>query len=172
MKTCILIAGPNGAGKTTFATEFLPKEAALENFLNADLIAAGLSPFAPERVAVEASKILLDRVRECLRRGESFAVESTLSGKAHLRLIQEARAGGYRVVLHFLKLPSVDLAIERVRRRVRKGGHNIPEEVIVRRYARGLQNLEIYKAVADDWKVWDNSRGAPELIDEKDKQQP
>ena len=172
MKTCILIAGPNGAGKTTFATEFLPKEAALENFLNADLIAAGLSPFAPERVAVEASKILLDRVRECLRRGESFAVESTLSGKAHLRLIQEARAGGYRVVLHFLNLPSVDLAIERVRRRVRKGGHNIPEEVIVRRYARGLQNLEIYKAVADDWKVWDNSRGAPELIDEKDKQQP
>ena len=172
MKTCILIAGPNGAGKTTFATEFLPKEAALENFLNADLIAAGLSPFAPARVAVEASKILLDRVRECLRRGESFAVESTLSGKAHLRLIQEARAGGYRVVLHFLNLPSVDLAIERVRRRVRKGGHNIPEEVIVRRYARGLQNLEIYKAVADDWKVWDNSRGAPELIDEKDKQQP
>ncbi len=99
-------------------------------------------------------------------------MESTLSGKAHLRLIQEARAGGYQVVLHFLKLASVDLAIERVRRRVRKGGHNIPEEVIARRFARGLQNLEFYIAVADDWKVWDNSRGAPELIDEKDKQQP
>ncbi len=169
MKTCILIAGPNGAGKTTFATEFLPAEAAMENFLNADLIAAGLSPFAPEKVAIEASKILLDRVHECLRKGESFALESTLSGKSHFRLLQRAKSESYRVVLHFLSLPNVELAQERVRQRVRQGGHHIPADVIERRFQRGLVNLDRYKQIADDWKVWDTSTGNPELIDEKDQ---
>ncbi|MFO1492822.1 MAG: zeta toxin family protein [Kiritimatiellia bacterium] len=169
MKTCILIAGPNGAGKTTFATEFLPAEAAMENFLNADLIAAGLSPFAPEKVAFEASKLLLDRVKECLRIGESFALESTLSGKSHLRLLQRAKSEGYRVVLHFLSLPTVELAQERVRQRVKQGGHYIPADVIERRFARGHAHLELYKQIADDWKVWDTATGNPELIDEKDQ---
>lgn len=169
MKTCILIAGPNGAGKTTFATEFLPAEAAMENFLNADLIAAGLSPFAPEKVAIEASKLLLERVHECLRKGESFALESTLSGKSHFRLLQQAKSEGYSVVLHFLSLPTVELAQERVRQRVKQGGHYIPDDVIERRFQRGLANLERYKQIADDWKVWDTATGNPELIDEKDQ---
>jgi predicted ABC-type ATPase len=169
MKTCILIAGPNGAGKTTFATEFLPAEAAMENFLNADLIAAGLSPFAPEKVSIEASKILLDRVRECLRKGESFALESTLSGKSHLRLLLHAKSKGYKVVLHFLSLPTVELAQERVSQRVKQGGHHIPVDVIERRFERGLANLDRYKQIADDWKVWDTASGTPELIDEKDQ---
>ena len=141
----------------------------MENFLNADLIAAGLSPFAPEKVPIEASKILLERVRECLRKGESFALESTLSGKSHFRLLQSAKLKGYKVDLHFLSLPTVELAQERVRQRVKQGGHHIPADVIERRFQRGLANLDRYKQIADDWKVWDTSSGTPELIDEKDQ---
>lgn len=169
MKTLLLIAGPNGAGKSTFAEEYLPGEAGMENYLNADLIAAGLSPFAPEKAALEASRILLDRIQECMRRGESFALESTLSGRAHLRLLEEAKRAGYRIVLHFLRLPSSELARDRVRKRVKEGGHSIPAEVIDRRFQRGFKNLPLYKAIADDWKVWDTSAGTTELIDEKDQ---
>ena len=169
MKTLLLIAGPNGAGKSTFADEYLPGEAGMENYMNADLIAAGLSPFAPEKAALEASRILLDRIRECMRRGESFALESTLSGKAHLRLLKEAKEAGYRIVLHFLRLSSSDLARERVRKRVQEGGHAIPPDVIDRRFQRGVENLSFYKAIADDWKVWDTSLGTTELIDEKNQ---
>ena len=167
MKRCILIAGPNGAGKTTFAMEFLPKEGETITFLNADLIAAGLSPFAPESVAFEASKILLQRIIQCISSGESFGLESTLSGKAYLRHIKLWQEKGYRVELHFLKLPSADLAVERGRYRVKHGGHNIPEPVIRRRFRRGLENLDSYKPLVDCWKIWDTSSGTPELIDEK-----
>lgn len=141
----------------------------MENFLNADLIAAGLSPFAPEKVAIEASKLLLGRIHECLRKGEPFALESTLSGKSHFRLLQRAKLEGYNVVLHFLSLPTVELAQERVRQRVKQGGHHIPADVIERLFLRGLGNLERYKQIADDWKVWDTATGNPELIDEKDQ---
>jgi predicted ABC-type ATPase len=164
-----LIAGPNGAGKSTFAEEYLPGEAGMENYLNADLIAAGLSPFAPEKAAIEASRILLERIRTCVKRGDSFALESTLSGRAHLHLMSEAKQSGYRVVLHFLRLPSVELAKERVLNRVDEGGHSIPPEVIERRFKRGLHNLDDYKAFADDWKVWDTASGNTKLIDEKDQ---
>jgi predicted ABC-type ATPase len=166
MKQCIIIAGPNGAGKTTFATEFLPKEGATINFFNADLIASGLSPFAPERVSIEASKLLLARVHECCRRGESFGLESTLSGKSHLKLICGWHDQGYRVILHFLRLASAELAVDRVRLRVEQGGHSVPEDVIRRRYERGLANLPLYQQVVDEWKLWDTSQGEPELIDE------
>ncbi|MDA3925154.1 MAG: zeta toxin family protein [Kiritimatiellae bacterium] len=166
MKQCIIIAGPNGAGKTTFANSFLPFEAKTLAFMNADLIAQGLSPFAPEKVAVEASKILILRIKELCRVNESFALESTLSGKAHLRLISKLRKQGYFVSLHFLKLASVELAIERVKTRVMDGGHNIPEDVIRRRYKRGLINLPEYKCAVNKWKIWDTSSGKPELIDE------
>jgi predicted ABC-type ATPase len=169
MKYFVLIGGPNGAGKTTFATQFLPQEAALENFLNADLIAAGLSPFAPEKVPIEASKILLHRVDNCIRKQKSFALESTLSGKAHFRLLEKIRSENYHITLHFLQLPSVDFAIERVKLRVRRGGHKIPPDVIRRRYERGLENLEAYKALADEWKIWNTALGNPELINEKNK---
>lgn len=141
----------------------------MENYLNADLIAAGLSPFAPEKAALEASRILLDRIQECMRLEESFALESTLSGKAHLRLLEKAKLAGYSIILHFLILPSSDLARERVRKRVKEGGHSIPVEVIDRRFKRGLNNLPLYKAIADDWKIWDTSAGTTELLDEKDQ---
>ncbi|MBN1459112.1 MAG: Zeta toxin family protein [Armatimonadetes bacterium] len=167
MKQCIIIAGPNGAGKTTFATEFLPKEADTANFFNADLIAFGLSPLAPERAAIEASKIMLARVEDCCRRGESFGLESTLSGRAHLKLIREWQGQGYSVVLHFLRLASADLAVDRVRLRVAQGGHWVPGDVIRRRYTRGLANLPLYQQVVDEWKLWDTSQGKPELIDER-----
>ncbi len=166
MKQVIVIAGPNGAGKTTFAREFLPKEAATVDFINADLIASGLSPFAPESAAIEASKLMLVRIEECCRREKSFGLESTISGKAYLRLIPKWQRQGYFVVLHFLRLPSVELAINRVALRVRHGGHHIPDDVVKRRYERGLMHLQDYQNAVDDWKIWDTSHGEPELIDE------
>ncbi len=166
MKKCIIIAGPNGAGKTTFATEFLPREGETVNFLNADLIASGLSPFAPEKVAIEASKLMLCRIEGCCRRGESFGLETTLSGTSHLKRIARWQDFGYCVVLHFLQLASEELAIERVRLRVMHGGHFIPDEVIRRRFRRGLDHLPAYQRVVNGWKIWDTSQGEPELIDE------
>ena len=166
MKQIILIAGPNGAGKTTFAQEFLPKEAETINFINADLIASGLSPFAPDKVAIEASKLLLSRIDECCKHGESFGLESTLSGKSYLRMIPKWRQQEYRVILHFLQLPSVELAVTRVQQRVKHGGHSIPENVIRRRFDRGINNLRDYKNAVDEWKLWDTSFGKPRLIDE------
>jgi predicted ABC-type ATPase len=166
MKRVIIIAGPNGAGKTTFAQEFLPQEAATVNFINADLIALGLSPFAPESVAIEASKLMLSRIAASCRRGDSFGLESTLSGKAYLRLIPNWRKQGYYIILHFLQLPSVELAIKRVELRVKHGGHHIPADVIRRRFERGIANLSDYQNAVDEWKTWDTSHGEPELIDE------
>jgi predicted ABC-type ATPase len=166
MKQCIIIAGPNGAGKTTFANEFLPQEAGTINFLNADLMASGLSPFAPEKAALEASKLMLVRIGQCCRRHESFGLESTLSGRSHLKRVVDWQRQGYHVILHFLRLASVELAVERVRLRVQQGGHPVPEDVIRRRYARGLANLPLYQAAVDEWRIWDTSQGTPELIDE------
>lgn len=166
MKQCILIAGPNGAGKTTFAHEFLPNEAQIINFLNADMIAYGLSPFAPEKAALMASKLLIRRIDECCNNGDSFGLETTLSGKLHLNRINWLHKNGYFVILHFLKLKSVKLAIERVQYRIRHGGHYIPDDVIIRRFKRGLYNLPLYQKVVDKWKIWDTSQGKPELINE------
>ena len=123
----IIIAGPNGAGKTTFAREFLPVEGECPTFINADLIAEGLSPFKPEAMAIEASRLMLERVRQVVASREEFAVETTLAGRAYLRMIHEWQSVGYQVELMFLQLPSADLAVERVRQRVAQGGHNIPE---------------------------------------------
>lgn len=166
MKQCIIIAGPNGAGKTTFAGEFLPREGHTVNFLNADLIASGLSPFAPERAAIEVSRLMLVRIEECCRRNESFGLESTLSGRSHLKRIVDWQSQGYYVTLHFLRLASVELAVERVRLRVRQGGHAVLEDVIRRRYTRGLANLPLYQTAVHEWRIWDTSQGKPELIDE------
>jgi predicted ABC-type ATPase len=131
-KRILIIAGPNGAGKTTFAQEFLPGEAGCPHFVNADLIAAGLSPFTPELAAVRAGRIMLDQIHEHVRKGESFAFETTLSGRIYMRLIPRWQAEGYIVKLFFLKLPSPEMAIARVRQRVAAGGHNVPEDVIRR----------------------------------------
>lgn len=162
----IIIAGPNGAGKTTFARSFLPAEADLPRFINADLIAAGLAPFAPETVAIRAGRLMLEEIESCVERGESFAFETTLSGLSYIRHIERWRAGGYQVKLFFLSLPDADAAVARVASRVRQGGHDIPEPVIRRRFAAGLENFERrYKRAVDSWALYDNTGIDPVLLE-------
>ena len=161
----IIIAGPNGAGKTTFAREFLPNEAGCPQFLNADLIAAGLAPFAPESAALPAARLMLAELERHFRAGQSFAFETTLSGRAYLRHIARWRGAGYRVELIFLRLASAQEALARVAQRVKQGGHHIPEAVIRRRFAAGLDNLSRHYAPAvDAWALYDNSGEEPILL--------
>lgn len=165
-KKIIIIAGPNGAGKTTFARSFLPAEARLPRFINADLIAAGLAPFAPEAAAIKAARLMLKEIDECVQRGESFAFETTLSGHGYLRHIKQWRELGYRVSLFFLRLPDAETAIARVAERVRQGGHDVPEAVIRRRFAAGWNNFQQYYRVAvADWVVYDNTGRDPVLLE-------
>lgn len=166
----IIIAGPNGAGKTTFAREFLPQEAGCPVFINADLIAAGLSPFAPERAAIQAGRLTLAAIAQHVARRESFAFETTLSGKAYARQIPQWRQLGYRVELFFLSLASADMAVQRVAERVRQGGHDIPEATIRRRFDAGIRLfIEVYRPLADQWVLYDNSGDEPMLMDWSDK---
>lgn len=141
MPTCRIIAGPNGAGKTTFALSYLPKVAKGSRFINADLIAAGLSPLAPERELVSAGRILLREIEICVEAREDFAFETTLSGRGYLRLIDRLQKGGWQVELIYLALPSVEMSKMRVAERVLSGGHNIPIADIERRFPRSLYNL-------------------------------
>jgi len=162
----IIVAGPNGAGKTTFARSFLPAEGALPRFINADLIAAGLAPFAPETAAVRAARLMLAEIASCVRNDESFAFETTLSGLGYLRQIEQWRTQGYFVSLFFLSLPDVETAIDRVALRVRQGGHDIAETVIRRRYVSGLKNFHLhYQQAVDDWMLYDNSGVQPVMIE-------
>ena len=159
-KRIIIIAGPNGAGKTTFATEYLPNEANTPTFINADLIATGLNPFQPERAAFQAGRMMLEMIDACVQRGENFAFETTLSGRGYARMIPCWQEQGYWVKLFFLRLPSPDVAIARVRQRVAMGGHNIPEEAIRRRFNSGWHNFQnVYKDLADESIIFGN-RGA------------
>jgi predicted ABC-type ATPase len=161
----IILAGPNGAGKTTFAREYLLKEANCPDFVNVDLIAAGLSPFDPERAAIRAGRIMLSEIQRRTRKGESFAFETTLSGHVYARLIPEWRMDGYRVKLIFLSLASPEIAIARVGARVKQGGHNVASAVVRRRFESGLRNFkEIYKDLVDEWWWYDNSESIPNLI--------
>jgi predicted ABC-type ATPase len=165
-KKIIIIAGPNGAGKTTFARSFLPAEAQCPRFINADLIAAGLSPFAPEAAAIKAGRLMLKEIAECVRRGDSFAFETPLSGLGYLAQIRQWRAQGYHDSLFFLCLPDAETAIARVAERVRQGGHNIPEVVIRRRFTAGLRNLnQSYKSAVDTWAAYDNVGERPGLLE-------
>ncbi len=165
-KRILIIAGPNGAGKTTFARSFLPAEAQLPRFINADLIAAGLAPFAPETAAFKAGRLMLEEIEQCARRGESFAFETTLSGLGYLRHIRAWRAQGYRVSVFFLYLPSAETAIARVAERVRQGGHNIPEPVIRRRFDAGIANFRRhYQQAVDDWVLYDNTGDEPVMME-------
>lgn len=162
----IIIAGPNGAGKTTFAREFLPKEAGLPIFINADLIAAGLSPFNPEVAAIQAGRIMLTEIAEKAAKRASFAFETTLSGHGYARHIVEWRDCGYRVELFFLSLDTPETAISRVKSRVEQGGHNVPEATIRRRFASGLANFHhLYKPLVDAWMLYDNSGNEPIRLD-------
>ncbi len=160
-----IIAGPNGAGKTTFAREFLPKYAQAPHFINADLIAQGLSPFSPASVAVRAGKIMLDEIRRSADRGQSFGFETTLSGKAHLRLVQELREFGYRIHLFYLWIASAELAISRIKTRVAKGGHDVPQDIVRRRFERSLFNFfQHYRFLVNSWMLVDNSTITPTVI--------
>ena len=166
----IIIAGPNGAGKTTFAREFLPNEAGCPVFVNADLIAAGLAPFAPETAAVQAGRLMLQELARYFAARESFAFETTLSGRGYLSHIKAWQAAGYRVKLIFLRLDSPEEAIARVAQRVLQGGHNIPEATIRRRFAAGLDNFAcLYAPLVDAWALYDNAGNKPVLLDWSEK---
>jgi predicted ABC-type ATPase len=166
LKRIIIIAGPNGAGKTTFARSFLPEEAGLTRFINADAIAAGLAAFAPETAAIRAGRLMLAEIAHCAQRGDSFAFETTLSGLSYLKHIEQWRAQGYRVSLFFLSLPDVDTAIDRVASRVRQGGHNIPEPIIRRRFSAGLKNFKLhYQHAVDEWVLYDNEGREPIMLE-------
>jgi predicted ABC-type ATPase len=168
-KKCYILAGPNGAGKTTFANEFLPIEAECLNFINADLIAQGLSPFQPAKMAIEAGRLMIKQINDCVRKNESFALETTLSGKGYAKKIEGWKNQGYEIVLYYLKLPSVEFAIERVKLRVSKGGHNVPLQDIIRRFERSWNNfIEVYRPLADSWVVFDTSGDLPKILDESE----
>ena len=169
-KKIIIIAGPNGAGKTTFAGEFLPNEAGCPIFVNADLITEGLSPFSPAYPAFRSGRLMIEEIKYHVKLGESFALETTLSGKMYAQMIQDWQLQGYIIELIYLRLPDVEIAIERVKIRVKQGGHNVPEEVIRRRYKKGWHNFQyIYKPLVDAWILYDNSGCSPELLDEGEK---
>lgn len=166
-KKVVIIAGPNGAGKTTFAREFLPVEAELPIFVNADLIAASLSPGNPQAAAIRAGRLMLREIDEHASAGRSFAFETTLSGHTYLHRIDQWRSAGFEVELIFLALGSAEEAIARVAMRVQQGGHDIPVDVIRRRFASGLRNfLEIYRNRVDYWQWFDNSGASPRLLQE------
>ena len=160
-----VVAGPNGAGKSTFARLFLPDYADCREFVNADLIAAGLSPFNPESLALQAGKLMLERIESLSQAGVDFGFETTLAGRSWVSLLQRLRERGYRLHLFFLWIPGPELALTRVEQRVRAGGHSIPEEVVRRRFSRGLRNLfQIYAPVFDAWLILDNSMSPPEPV--------
>lgn len=161
----IIIAGPNGAGKTTFAREYLLNEAHCPDFINVDLIAAGLSPFDPNRAAIQAGRIMLSEIQRRVRKHESFAFETTLSGHVYARMIPEWRRSDYRVRLIFLGLPDADIAISRVAMRVAQGGHSVSSTVIRRRFDAGRSNFQnVYMHLVDSWEWYDNSANTPQLV--------
>jgi len=160
-----LIAGSNGAGKTTFATEYFPQFVGQVDFINADLIARGLSPFDPDKVAASAGRLVLQRIRQLGLEGKTFAIETTLAGLGYARLIKRMRAAGYEVHLYFLWIPGPALAMRRIRARVRQGGHGVRQLVVKRRYGRSLRNLfRIYFDLADYVLIMDNSSDKPRPV--------
>lgn len=158
MKKLFIIGGCNGAGKTTASYTVLPEMLGCKEFVNADEIAKGLSPFNPESVAIEAGRLMLRRMEDLLFEGADFAFETTLATRSYVGFIRKAQQLGYFVTLVYFWLPTSEQAIERVATRVREGGHSIPPEVIRRRYANGLRNLiELYTPICDFWIIYDNS---------------
>ena len=160
-----IIGGPNGSGKTTFAKEFLPNYADCYEFVNADLIASGLSPFQPERAAIEAGRLMMEKMHSLAESRVDFAIETTLSGKAYVHFLQDLKSKGYKIHLFFLWIRSIEIALERIAGRVRRGGHNIPENIVQRRFNKGIYNLfNIYRPLLDYWAVFDNSGDLPSMI--------
>lgn len=164
---CIIIAGPNGAGKTTFAHEFLPKDVGIVHFVNADLIASGLSPLRPELAVLSGGRLFLAELDRFARVRVDFAFETTLSGRVYLNRLKRWKAAGYRIEITYLRLPSPQLALRRIAARVRQGGHNVPRADVFRRFARGWINFQrSYRPLADAWAVYDNSGETPRLIEQ------
>lgn len=160
-----VIAGPNGAGKTTFAKRFLPQYANCRNFVNADLIASGLSPFYPRSAAMKAGKLLLEEIHGFAEKKMDFAFETTLSGRTYVSFLQEQKKKGYSIHLFFLWIPDVELAIARIKDRVAGGGHDVAEVDIRRRFHRSIRNfLKIYRTFVNSWYLFDNSTETPRLV--------
>lgn len=165
MPMCWIIAGPNGAGKTTFALDYLPQVAGCRRFINADLIAAGLSPLAPERELIAASRLLLAEIETSIAKREDFAFETTLAGQGYLKLVSRLRADGWRVELIYLALPSAEFSRLRVAERVAHGGHGIPEPAIARRFPRSLHNLlNVFAPAVDEALCLMNDSTTPQLV--------
>jgi predicted ABC-type ATPase len=165
MPTLYIIAGPNGAGKTTFASRFLPEESGELEFVNVDLIARGLSPFDPDAAAGSAGRIALKRVARLIQEQKTFALETTLSGRTTKAWVAEAKAAGYFIKLVFIWIETLEECIDRIRRRVREGGHNVPDQDVRRRFLRTLRNFfNDYCPMADAWKLFDNSGASLRLV--------
>ena len=148
----VVIGGPNGAGKTTSAMDFLPRGLEIEQFVNADTIAMGLSAFAPETVALQAGRVMLARLDDLARSRQDFAFESTLSARSFAKFLRGIQAQGYRVQVVYVSLRTPELAVRRVAERVSRGGHHVPEDVVTRRFWRGRANfVRVYRPLADAW---------------------
>ena len=166
-KNVYIIAGSNGAGKTTFAKKFLPDYAKCLNFVNADLIAQGLSPFSPRLAAMKAGRLVLEQIHSLAEKNIDFAFETTLAGKSYVSFLNKPKKKGYSIHLFFLWIPNVELALARIKERVVDGGHDVPAEDVHRRFHRGIYNLfRLYKPILDSWMLFNNSGTAPSLIAE------
>ena len=162
---CLIVAGPNGAGKTTFAREYLPNDARVLNFVNADLIAGGLSPLKPELAAIAAGRLVLKEIDRLVEEQVDFAFESTLSGLGYVARLREMKESGYHIKIIYLKIVSTRLAMSRIKSRVQQGGHKVPASDVRRRFARSWKNFENhYRLLADAWAIYDNSTRPPKLI--------
>jgi predicted ABC-type ATPase len=160
-----VVAGPNGAGKSTFARLYLPDYADCKEFVNADLIAAGLSPFNPESLAIQAGRLMLERIEALAEARVDFGFETTLAGRGYTSLFRRLKDTGYRVHLFFLWLPSLEMALARVHERVLAGGHSVPDDVVRRRFSRGLSNLfRLYAPLLDSWLILDTADWSPRIV--------
>jgi predicted ABC-type ATPase len=173
LKDIVIIGGPNGAGKTTAAAAVIPGHLGIHEFVNADEIAHGLSPFNAERAALKAGRLMIARMHDLVQAGESFAFETTCAGRAYVPWLRQCRAQGWRITLLFLWLPTPQAAVERVARRVRQGGHRIPSEVVIRRWKAGIANMrDFYLPLADEAAIYDNSDVGRILIAERTPEAP
>ncbi|HEY6348136.1 MAG TPA: zeta toxin family protein [Candidatus Angelobacter sp.] len=165
MPNIYIVAGPNGVGKTTFSREFLPRYAICKNFINADLIAAGLAPFSPESVAIHAGRLVLEEIERLASQQIDFGLETTLSGRSYMGLIRRLKNRGYKIHIYFLWVPTDAITLSRVKERVLKGGHDVPEVDVRRRFGRSIENfLNHYRPLADSWILFDNSKIPPSEV--------